>query len=82
VKISLSSFVRRNLPKRYKARDAPYAVGGNKGIYIAAYPRPYRKTAQQRRIEEAARACGIRKGITKSALMTAMKECIPGKFGR
>jgi len=78
--ISLSNFVRRSRPKRYKAKDAPYAVGGNPGIYIAAHPRPYPKTAQQRRIGDAARACGIKKGISKSALMTAMKECIPGKF--
>jgi len=82
MKVSLSNFVKKNLPKRYKAKDAPYAVGGNHGIYIAAPPRPYPKTTQQRRIGDAARACGIKAGISKSALMTAMKECIPGKFGK
>jgi len=78
--ISLSNFARRTRPRQYKAKDAPYAVGGNPGIYIAAFPRPYPKTAQQKRIGEAARACGIKKGISKAALMTAMKECIPTKF--
>lgn len=67
-------------PKVYKARDAAYAVGGNNGYYIAALPRPYPKTSQQRKIGDAARACGIKKGMTKSQLQTAMKECIPTKF--
>jgi len=69
-------------PKSYRASGAPYAVGGKRGYYIASLPRPYPKNAPQRRIGDAARACGIKKGITKTALMTAMKDCIPGKFGR
>ena len=78
--ISLRNFVRRTRPRDYKAKDAPYRVGGNRGIYIAAFPAPYPKTAQQRKIGEAARACDIKKGMSKSALMTAMKECIPREY--
>lgn len=78
--VSLRNFVKRMRPKVYRAKDAPYAVGGNPGIYIAAFPMPYPKTSQQKKIGEVARACGIKKGMSKSALMTAMKECIPGKF--
>ncbi len=67
-------------PKTYKASGAPYPVGGNRGYYIAALPRPCPKTSQQKKVGEAARACGIKAGINKGALMTAMKDCIPGKF--
>lgn len=67
-------------PKSYKARDAAYTVGGNRGYYVAALPRPYKMTPQQKRVKEAAAACGIKKGISKSDLQTKMKECIPGKF--
>ena len=78
----ITNLVKRSRPSRYKAKDAPYAVGGNHGVYLAMYPKPYPKTSQQKKIGDAARACGIKAGIGKSALMTAMKDCIPGKFGR
>ena len=81
MRISTSNLVKRQPPKRYKAKDAPYAVGGNKGfVVMAAFPRPYPKTSQQKKIGDAARACGIKSGISKSTLMTAMKDCIPTKF--
>ena len=70
----------KNRPKRYKASDAPYAVGGNKGVVLARLPRKYPMTPQQRRIKEIARTCGIHKGMSKAELMKAMKECIPSKF--
>ena len=67
-------------PKAYKASDAAYQVGGNPGYYIAALPRPYPITSQQKKVREAAHACGIKPGISKKDLQTKMKECIPGKF--
>lgn len=76
----VTNLVKRSRPKRYKAKDAPYAVGGHPGIVLAMYPRPYPKTSQQKKIGEAARACGIKSGISKTELMKAMKECIPTKF--
>jgi len=82
MRVSGSALVKRSAPKRYKAKDAPYAVGGKGGIIIAMKPKPYPATAQQKKVGAAAKACGIKSGISKSALMTAMKDCIPGKFGK
>ena len=70
----------RRRPKQYRAADAPYAVGGNKGWYLSSFPRAYPITSQQRKVKEAAKACGIKSGISKADLMTKMKDCIPGKF--
>ena len=78
----VTDLVKRSRPRRYKAKDAPYAVGGNHGVYLALYPKPYPKTSQQKKIGEAARACVIKAGMSKGDLMNAMKDCIPGKFGR
>ena len=63
-------------PKQYRAVDAPYAVGGNAGFYIASRPRPYPMTPQQRKVGTVARECGIKKGMDKRSLMTAMTECV------
>jgi hypothetical protein len=63
-------------PKQYRAVDAPYPVGGNSGFYIASRPGAYPMTAQQRRVRDVARECGIHSGISKRELMTAMKECV------
>ena len=70
----------RRRPKAYRAVDAPYQVGGNKGDYMSSFPRAYPITPQQRKVKNAARECGIHAGISKRELMTAMKECIPGKM--
>lgn len=63
-------------PKTYRAVDAPYPVGGNRGYYIASLPRPYPLNAPQRKVKNVAQECGIRSGISKRDLMTAMKECV------
>lgn len=69
-------------PKAYRAVDAPYQVGGNRGYYIAALPRPYPLTPQQRKVREVAATCGISKGISKRDLMTAMKDCVSKRMRR
>ena len=74
--VSMSAFTLRPRPKAYKAKDAPYRVGGNAGYYIASRPKTYPKTPQQRAIKELAKMCGIKSGVSKSALMTAMKDCV------
>lgn len=78
--ISMSQFTApKRRPKRYKARDAPYAVGGNPGFYIASRPRPYPMTRQQAKVKDLAERCKIRAGMTKTDLMNAMKDCVgPG----
>jgi hypothetical protein len=63
-------------PATYKARDAAYPTGGNAGFYIASRPRPYPLTTQQRKVRDVAKSCGIHKGISKSALQTAMVDCV------
>lgn len=69
-------------PSSYKARDAAYTVGGNRGYYIAALPRPYPMTAQQRKVANVANECGITKGISKADLQRKMKECVGPKMRR
>lgn len=69
-------------PKAYKSRDGAYMVGGNRGYYVAALPRPYPLTSQQRKVRDAARTCGITKGISKADLQRKMKDCIPEKLAR
>lgn len=78
----ITNLVKRSRPSRYKAKDAPYAVGGNHGVYLAMYPKPYPKTSQQKRIAAVADKCGIKSGMSKSALMTAMKDCVKKEFGK
>lgn len=67
-------------PKAYKAADAAYQVGGNRGYYIAALPRPYRMTPQQKRVANVASECGIKPGISKSDLQKKMKDCVGPKM--
>lgn len=69
-------FALKRRPKSYRARDAAYAVGGNRGFYLASMPRPYPLTRQQVVVKNTAKSCGIRKGISKSALMAAMADCV------
>lgn len=67
-------------PSTYKARDAYCTTGGNNGFYIAALPRPYPKTTQQRKVSTVAADCGIKKGISKSDLQKAMIDCVGPKM--
>lgn len=75
--VSMAMFTApKSRPKRYKASGAPYAVGGNPGMYIAARPRPYPMTPQQRKVKKVAEDCGIKAGMSKADLMTKMKDCV------
>ena len=75
--VSLSGWsAPKRRPKRYKARDGAYAVGGNAGFYIAARPKPYPVTSQQRKVRDVADKCGIKSGISKSDLMIKMRDCV------
>lgn len=79
--ISLSDFSQpKRRPKSYKARDAAYPVGGNKGYYIAALPRDYPLTPQQKKVKNVAEECGIKPGISKADLQTKMKSCVSAKM--
>lgn len=48
-----------------------------KGIVARHRPREYQITETQKSVKEAAEVCGIRKGMTRTELRTAMRECIP-----
>ena len=75
--ISLSGFTSpKRRPKAYKARDAAYTVGGNNGYYIAARPKPYPRTSQQKKVADIAHTCNIHKGISKAQLQKEMVECV------
>ena len=77
--VSLSDFSRlKSRPARYKAKDAPYAVGGKGGFYISALPKPYPKTRPQKIIAALADMCKITAGMSKGDLMTNMKNCVTG----
>lgn len=81
MKIGIGSFAGpKSLPKAYKARDAAYVTGGNRGFYVAALPRPYPRTSQQRRVASVAAECGIHKGITKRDLQEKMVACVGPKM--
>ena len=67
-------------PKAYKARDAAYIVGGNRGYYIASLPRAYPATPQQNKVKRVAAECGIKPGISKADLQHKMKDCVSEKM--
>jgi hypothetical protein len=52
----------------------------HEGFVLASYPAPYPMTSQQKKVKDAAKACGIHKGMSRGALVTAMTDCVPGKF--
>ena len=52
-------------------------AGGKPGFVLSVRPRRYKTTKQQELLKDAAKACGIEKGITRAELVRAMKECIP-----
>lgn len=74
------SIVIKNRPKSYKASDAAYRVGGNRGFFVALPPSKYPLTAPQKKVKEVAAACGIKPGIKKSELQKLMVECVGPKM--
>lgn len=73
-------FYVKSRPKSYKASDAAYTVGGNKGAVLAAYPRDYPRNAPQKKVARVADECGIKKGISKSELQKKMVDCVGPKM--
>lgn len=81
VSLSIGSVMyAKSKPKAYKAKDAAYTVGGKSGAYFAFKPKKYKLTSQQKKIRDAAHACGIKKGMSKAELQKAMVDCMPGKL--
>jgi hypothetical protein len=76
ISVSSAYSAPKRRPKRYKASDAAYEVGGNNGYYIAALPRPYPKNEPQKKIAALADTCKIKKGMKKKELQETMKDCV------
>lgn len=73
-------FYLKGRPSAYKARDAAFTVGGNRGWVLSSLPRAYPKTSQQKKVADAAKGCGIHKGMKKEALQKAMVDCVGPKL--
>ena len=68
-----------------KRRPASHKLEGitttqHPGMVISSYPKPYPMNAPQKKVRDAARACNIKKGMSRSSLVDAMINCVPGKF--
>lgn len=50
------------------------------GMVIASFPKPYPMNSPQKKVRDAAKSCGIHKGMSRKSLVDAMIGCIPGKF--
>ncbi len=48
--------------------------------YLKNAPRTYPATPQQQKVAAVSKECGIHKGMTKTDLMIAMKECVGPKM--
>ena len=57
-------------------------AGGKPGFVLSLRPRRYKTTKQQNTMREAAKSCGIEKGITRKKLVKAMTECLPQYFAK
>ena len=80
ISISSAFSAPKRRPSTYKARDAAYPTGGNRGFYIASLPRPYPMTPQQKKVKTTAIDCGLKKGMSKADLQRAMVDCVGPKM--
>ncbi len=53
---------------------------GQPGFSVHRLPSSYPLTTQQQMMKDAAQACGIRKGMSRSELLEAMSNCVPQYF--
>ena len=70
--------VMKNRPRAYQSDGM--TVGGHKGIIVVNAPRPYPRTAPQRRVAQIAAECGIKKGINRRELRQKMIDCVGPKM--
>jgi hypothetical protein len=72
-------------PGYVKSRPKAHKLEGittkqHEGFVLAKYPRDYPLTSQQKKVKDAARGCGIKKGISRRELVDKMVNCMPGKL--
>jgi hypothetical protein len=75
----------KTAPGYIKTRPRPHRLEGittkqHEGFVLAKYPKPYPITAPQRKVRDAARSCGIKKGMSRGDLVNKMRTCIPDQF--
>jgi hypothetical protein len=75
---NLSGYYVKSRPKAHRLEGI--TTRQHAGFVLSRLPKEYPLTAQQRRVKEAAKSCGIHTGMSRSALVTAMKDCISSKF--
>lgn len=75
-------FYVKSRPGAYKARDAAYIVGGNRGVVLSSLPSDYPLTSQQAKVQSVAKDCGIAPGVSKAELQRKMKDCVGPKMRR
>jgi hypothetical protein len=73
------------MPGYIKSRPRPHKLEGittqqHEGYVLAKFPKHYPITAPQKKVRDAAKACGIKKGMSRKALVDAMLTCVAGKF--
>ncbi|KKK50644.1 hypothetical protein LCGC14_3122980 [marine sediment metagenome] len=77
---SLSGYYIKGRPKAHRMEGI--TTRQHAGFVLSRLPKDYPITAPQRRVRDAAAACGIKTGMSRAALVTAMKDCIPSKLRR
>ncbi len=76
---SLTGFYVKQRPKSHKLEGVTTKT--HPGFVISRMPRKYKLNAPQRRVKDAAKACGIKTGMSRADLVTKMRTCIPQQFG-
>jgi hypothetical protein len=74
-----------SMPLVIKRRPGPHKLEGittkqHPGFVLAKFPRDYPITAPQRKVRDAAKTCGIKKGMSRGDLVNKMRTCIPDQF--
>ena len=73
------------MPGYIKSRPKPHKLGPittrqHSGYVLVKFPRDYPITAQQRKVRDVARECGIHTGISRNELVTKMVDCVGPKM--
>ena len=75
---SLTGYYLKTRPRAHRLEGI--TTKQHSGFVLSKMPKEYPLNAPQRRVKEVAKACGIHKGISRSALVTAMRDCVSSKF--
>lgn len=74
----MDGFYLKSRPDAYESDGM--TVGGNKGYVLAQRPKSYPITSQQKKVRDVAHECGIKTGMSRKDLRTAMVDCVGPKM--